>query len=126
MKLESKKHPLLPFKRFIIRQLKYGILAVGLIAFSLGIGILGYRYYENLSWIDSFYMSSMILTGMGPVSEMTNEASKIFSSFYAIFSGVIFLSITAVLLSPVVHRFLHIIHLDTEIIEKENHKKRSN
>ena len=54
----------------------------------------------------------MILTGMGPIDSMNNDAAKWFASFYAIFSGVAFLSIVAVFLSPLVHRFLHAHHLD--------------
>jgi hypothetical protein len=38
------------------------------------------------------------LTGMGPVAEMKTEEAKFFSSFYALYSGVAFLSVTAVFL----------------------------
>lgn len=75
----------------------------------------GYRYYADLEWIDSFHMSSMILTGMGPVIEMKTDSAKIFSSLYALYSGVAFLSIVGVFLTPIVHRILHILH-----IEKDN------
>jgi hypothetical protein len=54
----------------------------------------------------------MILTGMGPVSEMKTDASKIFSSLFALYSGVAFLSITAVFFAPIVHRFMHILHVE--------------
>ena len=54
----------------------------------------------------------MILTGMGPVDPMKTDIAKYFASFYAIFSGVAFLSTVAVFLSPIVHRFLHRLHLD--------------
>jgi hypothetical protein len=54
----------------------------------------------------------MILTGMGPVNVMQNNAAKIFSSLYALFSGIAFLSTVAVFLAPVAHRFLHILHID--------------
>lgn len=54
----------------------------------------------------------MILTGMGPIDPMKTDAAKIFAGSYALFSGIAFLSTVAVLLAPVVHRFLHWIHLD--------------
>ncbi len=57
----------------------------------------------------------MILTGMGPVDSMKTDAAKWFASFYAIFSGVVFLSTVAVFLTPIVHRFLHKHHLDDEV-----------
>ena len=56
----------------------------------------------------------MILTGMGPVVEMHNAGAKLFSSFYALYSGVAFLSITAVFFAPMVHRLMHILHVDDE------------
>jgi hypothetical protein len=57
----------------------------------------------------------MILTGMGPVAEMKSGSAKIFSSFFALYSGVAFLSITAVFFAPIVHRLLHILQ-----VEKDN------
>ena len=59
-------------------------------------------------------MASMILTGMGPVVEMKTENAKIFSSLYALYSGVAFLSITAVFFAPIIHRLLHILHVEDE------------
>jgi hypothetical protein len=78
------------------------------------VGVIGYSYLGNLSLIDSFHMSSMILTGMGPVVEMKSNAAKLFSSFYALYSGITFLSITAVFLTPLIHRVLHILNLEED------------
>jgi hypothetical protein len=80
--------------------------------FSLILGILGYHFTENLGWLDSLLNASMILTGMGPVDPMTTTAGKLFASFYAIFSGVVFLTTIAYILAPAAHRFLHKFHLD--------------
>ena len=64
-------------------------------------------YFNRLSWIDALVNASLILTGMGPVNPLINDGAKYFASIYSIFSGVVFLSIVAVFLSPIVHRFLH-------------------
>jgi hypothetical protein len=56
----------------------------------------------------------MILTGMGPVAEMKSAEAKIFSSLFALYSGIAFLSITAVFFAPIVHRFLHILHAEPD------------
>jgi hypothetical protein len=109
--LEHRSKPLLPFRLFIFRLLRYAGFALLLIGFSLGIGIMGYHYFNELPWLDSLLNASMILTGMGPVDSMKNDAAKWFVSFYAIFSGVAFLSTVAVFLTPLVHRFLHKHHL---------------
>lgn len=85
------------------------------LAFSLLIGVIGYHHYFNISWVDSLYNASMILTGMGPVNIAPDDAAKIFASIYAIYSGVAFLTGAAIILSPVAHRFLHKLKLDIEI-----------
>jgi hypothetical protein len=109
--LEHHSKPLLPFRLFIVRLLRYAGFALLLIGFSLAIGVIGYHYFNDLSWLDSLLNASMILTGMGPVDPMKDDAAKWFASAYAIFSGVAFLSTVAVFLTPLVHRFLHKHHL---------------
>jgi hypothetical protein len=112
MKLEHYRQEVASLTQFFIRIGRYGLFSMILIAFSLAIGVSGYHYLGRLSWIDSFHMSSMILTGMGPVADMTSVSAKIFSSLYALYSGVAFLSITAVFFAPIIHRLLHILHVE--------------
>jgi hypothetical protein len=114
MKLEHKNQKVVPMPQFIVRLGRYALFALGLIIFSIGIGILGYHYLAHLNWIDSFHMASMILTGMGPVAEMPDDMAKVFSSFYALYSGMAFLSMTAVFLTPIIHRLLHILHVERD------------
>ncbi len=82
-----------------------------LLAFSLGMGMLGYHFLENLSWIDSLLNASMILGGMGPVAPLQTVTGKLFASFYALYSGVILLASVGILVTPIFHRFLHRFHL---------------
>jgi hypothetical protein len=110
---EHKSHPLLPRKLFIRRLLGHGFAGLTVIAASLGIGILGYHAAEGLSWLDSLLNASMILGGMGPVDVLKTPAGKLFASFYALFSGIIFLLIAGILIAPVFHRFLHKLHLES-------------
>jgi hypothetical protein len=112
VKLENQKQEVVNFKTFLLRLGRYSIFSILLIVISLGIGTIGYHFFGELHWLDSFYMSSMILTGMGPIAEMKTTSSKLFSSFYAIYSGVAFLSITAVFFAPIVHRLLHILKVE--------------
>jgi hypothetical protein len=109
---EHYSKPLLPRELFMVRVLRYLGFTVLSLGVSLGLGMAGYHYLNELSWLDSLLNASMILTGMGPVDPMKNDAAKWFASFYALFSGVAFLSTVAVFLSPIVHRFLHRHHLD--------------
>jgi hypothetical protein len=112
MKLEHRKQKVASLPNFLLRQTRFALFAFLLISISLCIGTVGYHQLANLVWLDSFHMACMILTGMGPVVEMTTERAKLFSSFYALYSGVAFLSITAVFFAPIVHRILHILHVE--------------
>ena len=111
---EHQNDPLLTPRMFFFRLLNHGLVAFGLVAGSLGIGILVYHYFENLSWIDALVNASMLLGGMGPVNPLQTTAGKLFASFYALYSGMIFLIIAGVLLAPIFHRFLHHFHLEIE------------
>lgn len=116
-KFEHYKNPLLSKKEFYKRVLKYVSVSMSLLGVSLLIGILGYHFLGELSWVDSFLNASMILTGMGPVNPMVNNLGKIFAACYALFSGIAFLSIISVFMAPFIHRFLHKFHIapDEEI-----------
>jgi len=114
MRFEHRRQRVIPLPLFMLRVGRYTLFCLALMGFSLGIGILGYATLGGLSLLDSFHMASMILTGMGPVETMTTPAAKIFSSFYALYSGIAFLSITAIFLSPVIHRLLHILQVERE------------
>lgn len=108
---EHKNKPLLPFKEFIQRIGVHFFISMSILSISLFVGTLGYSYLGNMSQIDGFYNASMILTGMGPVNQLQTDAAKLFSSFYAIYSGVAFLTMMGVMASPIVHRILHILHI---------------
>ena len=90
---------------------KFAGWAVLLVGVSWVFGILGYRLLEGLPWIDSTLNAAMILGGMGPVDQLHTNAGKIFASFYALFSGIVFLVSVGVLLAPIIHRLLHQFHL---------------
>jgi hypothetical protein len=109
---EHKSEPLLPPGKFARRLLAHLAVALAAISGSLGIGVAGYHFLEKLPWLDSLLNASMILGGMGPVDTIRTSAGKLFASFYALFSGVIFLVIVGVLIAPVAHRLLHGLHLE--------------
>ena len=87
-------------------------LSAGLIGVSLGLGILGYHFVAKFTWIDSLLNAAMILTGMGPVGALNSDAAKLFASAYALFSGVVFITATGILLAPIFHRVLHRFHIE--------------
>jgi hypothetical protein len=112
LKTKTKK---LPNPKHLVSKMFKSVLAgMAVVIFSIIIGMVGYHYYFDLAWVDSLYNASMILTGMGPVDRAPSDSGKIFASFYAIYSGVAFLTSVAVIISPLVHRFLHKFRIDVE------------
>jgi len=79
---------------------------------ALGVGILGYHFLGGLQWIDALVNASMILGGMGPVDLITSQSGKLFTSFYALFSGLFFIGVASLAIAPFVHRIMHRMHLD--------------
>lgn len=111
---EHRSEPLASPTEFRRRMLNYGLITILIILFSLAIGMLGYHYFESLSWIDSLLNASMILGGMGPVNDLKTDSGKIFASFYALYSGIILLASVGILAAPLFHRVLHRFHLEIE------------
>jgi hypothetical protein len=77
------------------------------------IGIVGYHYTAGIPWLDSLHNASMILSGMGPVVDIKTIGGKWFSSLYALFSGVVFITNIGFILAPAIHRFFHRLHLES-------------
>jgi hypothetical protein len=109
---ERRKQRLLSRVEFSKRVGRHGLVALAVLVFGLGIGVLGYHFFARLNWIDSLLNASMILGGMGPVDPLRSNAAKIFASCYALFSGLAFIGIVSVLLAPFVHRMLHRFHAE--------------
>jgi hypothetical protein len=108
---EHYSQPLLPWRSFLLRLTRHGGIALVLLVFSLLMGMVGYHLIGRLTWVDAFLNASMILTGMGPVSQLATVEAKIFSGCYALYSGIAFLTSMGVLFAPVLHRVMHKFHL---------------
>lgn len=109
---EHRSRPVISRARFARRLLEHLGLALAVVSISLAIGVWGYMRFGQLPFVDAFLNASMILGGMGPVDALRSDAAKWFASFYALYSGITLLSAVAVFLSPVLHRMLHVLHLD--------------
>ena len=93
------------------------MVALGLILGALLLGIAGYHFVAGFDWIDSLLEASMILGGMGPINELPNDTAKVFAAAYALFSGIIFIALMGIMLSPVAHRVMHKFHVDEDDVE---------
>lgn len=115
---EQKHQKIVPVHVFVRRLVGYICAALALILVALFIGVAGYHWIAGLDWIDSLLNASMILGGMGPVTRLSDSAAKIFASFYALFSGLVFIAVMGIVLSPIAHRMLHTFHVDDRDLEK--------
>ena len=95
---------------FAKRVARHAAFAFALMLFSLAIGMAGYRIFENLSWMDAFLNSAMLLGGMGPVNNPVTPVGKLFAGCYALYAGLVFLIVAGLLLVPLLHRILHHFH----------------
>ncbi len=88
--------------------------AIVLLAGSIAIGMAGYVRFEGLSALDAFLDTAMLLGGMGPVHMPKTDAGKLFAGFFALYAGLVFIAMAALVLGPVAHRVLHRFHLDKD------------
>ena len=116
--MATRKHGL-AHRRKVFRHglLRAGAIAGALVGGSLLVGILGYHHFAALGWVDSFYSASMILGGMGPTEPLSTNPAKIFAGVYALYSGLILIASTAVLLSPFMTHVLHAFHAEHDVEE---------
>lgn len=101
-------------RAFALRVLHHFLVAFGLLAVSLGVGMAGYMYYESLAWREAFLNTAMLLGGMGPVDNPVTDAGKLFAGIYALYAGLAFIFVIALMLAPLVHRILHRFHWEEE------------
>lgn len=70
---------------------KYSIWIRGMYSFLilasvLLAGTVGMHVFEKMSYVDSFYFTTLIVTGEGPASNPATQAGKIFVAFLSIIS----------------------------------------
>ena len=111
---EHHKQPLASRATFYQRIMKHIFVALLIMAFCLALGVAGYHFTAGLSWLDALHNASMILSGMGLVDPVKSESGKLFSSFYALFSGVVFITNIGIILAPAMHRIFHRLHWEED------------
>jgi hypothetical protein len=112
-RFEHRSEPVVSRRKFVARMLVALGLWMIVTAGGLAIGIAGYAGFEHMSFVDAFVNAAMILSGMGPVSELKTTAGKIFAGSYAILSGLIIVIATGFILAPIFHRVLHRFHVES-------------
>ena len=108
---ESKRTRPLPMPQFLLRMARHILFAQLFVVVSLGIGMCGYEYYEDMSWRDAFVNSAMLLSGMGPMkTDGLSDGGKVFAGLYALYSGLILIIVMGIIMGPLIHRIMHVFH----------------
>ncbi|MBF0569849.1 MAG: hypothetical protein HQL18_03645 [Candidatus Omnitrophica bacterium] len=111
---EHRHQPLLAQGKFIQRMCICALISVGMLAVTVFIGAVAYHSLEHLSWVDAFLNAVLVMTGLGLTVTLQSAAAKVFTSFYAILSAIVFFSVLAILFAPLIHRAFHRFHLDLD------------
>ena len=90
------------------------VVALGVLAFTLALGVSVFCAVEHQSLIDGLLNAVMVMTGLGLVSAIGTSLGKALTGCYAIFSAIAFFSVLAILFTPLIHRLLHYFHLEAE------------
>ena len=112
--LEKLTEPLATRAEYAGRLLKSMLFGALMVILTLWIGMAGYHYLENLGWLDSFVNATMIMSGMGVVAVPMSDSGKLFAGSYALFCGLVLIVATAIAFTPVIHRFLHRMHVEAD------------
>jgi len=116
---ETRYQKVIPRRKYIRRQINSLLVGVAGLAVALFAGVAGYHWIAGEVWVDALLNASMILGGMGPVDALHSDTAKVFASVYALFSGVVFIGVMAIILSPAVHRLMHKFHVEDEDAPKK-------
>ena len=109
---EHRRDAMLPLPAFAWRVLGHLGVALGMIAFGVITGMLGFRCFEHYSWLDAFLNACMLLGGMGQVSPIVTAGGKIFAGLFALFAGIVFIAVAGLVVVPFAHRLIHRLHLE--------------
>ena len=101
-------------RRFAQRMANAVGLWIAIAIAGLLIGMAGYMLTEGMSATDAYVNAAMILSGMGPVTELKTTAGKLFAGTYAIFSGLFLVIGAGFILAPIFHRVLHRFHVESK------------
>ena len=109
---EHHTHRLLAWPEFLRRAAGHLLVASLIVLVSVLAGTVGYHLLARLQWVDAFLNASMILSGMGPVDRLETTPAKLFAALYALFSGLVLVSVIGITVAPWLHRLFHLVHLD--------------
>jgi hypothetical protein len=110
MPYEKRHEPPAARAIFIKRFLLHLLLSALTVAISLAIGIAGLMHFESVDFHHAFLQAATLLSGLGLSAVPTSAAGKLFVGWYALYSGLVFLVASGIVIAPLIHRLLHLFH----------------
>ena len=123
IRYERYGQPLATRAVFLRRLGRNVAVVIAIVAVSLAVGMIGYHTLADLEWIDAYDTAAMILSGMGPFGRPASPAVQFFEGTYALYSGLLVVGTSTLILAPVFHRVLHSLKVEDEEDEKAGEKK---
>lgn len=124
IRYERKGEPLASRGVFLARLLGNAVVASIIIGVSVIAGVAGYHYTEHMSWLDAFANAAMIASGMGPLAPLQTVAGKWFAGIYALYSGLVLVGASGLVLAPILHRVMHSLHVADDDEEKKAERRK--
>jgi hypothetical protein len=102
-------------RHFALRLLRSAGVGGVIIVISMAIGMAGFRATESsFSWLDCYLNTAMLLGGMGQVDKPLTDGGKLFAGAFALYAGLAVIVVAGLLLTPVIHRVLHVFHWEED------------
>ncbi len=112
LRFEHRREPLAPTPTFVRRVVLVWLVVAIASAAVLGLGTLGYHCLAGLPWVDALLEAALILGGMGPLHPLPTAGAKLFAAAYALFCGLFAIAAIGAMLSPILHRIAHRLHIE--------------
>ena len=110
---ESRTERVISRPEFALRLLGHLAMALAFVFASLALSIVGYMWIEgNAHWHDVALNMAMIASGIGPTMLPETVAGKLYLALYSAYISVVFVAVLGLVMAPIIHRILHVFHLD--------------
>ena len=123
LRFEHRQQKPVPVGVFVQRLGANLLVALAVLGVSLVLGMAGYMGFEGKNVVDAYDNAAMILSGMGPFDIAKTGGGRIFEGTYALYSGLVVVLVTGLILAPVFHRVLHTFHVEDDDDEKRGEKR---
>src|SRR5690625_7241811 len=87
---------------------------------SLAIRVIRHFIWSGENLHDAILNAAFVMGGLGIVQMPETNYGKLFYAFYGIFVGLSFAASVGIVLAPVAHRIMHILHLESLVQDEQD------